>query len=72
MALVPKAVSLVSSACEAGGGEQLPTVIGRKGETESEREKQFKDSCIRAARGRACDRSRVAEGHRVSLGLASQ
>lgn len=42
MALAPKAVSPESSACEAGGGDQLPTVIGRKGETESEREKQLK------------------------------
>lgn len=57
MALVSKAVALVSSACEVGGGEQLPTVIGRKGETESEREKQLKASSIGAARGRACDSS---------------
>lgn len=45
-------VSLVSSACGAGG-EQPPPVIGRKGETESEREKQLQANCIRAAKGRA-------------------
>lgn len=42
MLLALEAVSPGSSAEEAPGGERLPLVIGRKGETESEREKQLK------------------------------
>lgn len=43
---------MLSSAYGAGGREKLPPVIGRKGETESEREKQLKVNCLSIAKGR--------------------